>query len=313
MNDLEERADAIRVLAGLVHTGMALPEALSAWHRYAPVSLRPPLARVARRMRLGEDASSALRNIEPSFAEDTTALATVVDVWAGEGGDIGGMLEEVAGAIDARRAAAGAVQAAGALAKTSSRLVAILPVAFLPLTPASGASVLEPPGLAFIGLGAVLALVGARWIARLSPVPDPRDDAVAFVANLIASVIKGGTSLHSALDAVARRSPRVLHDEFRTCRRVVALGLSWPAALERSKNPGLSSLGTTLTKAQTMGLPVAGALESVAVLRRAERSRRFEAEARRASVLMMIPLAVCILPSFVLITFGPFLAGLGAE
>ncbi|MDQ3987140.1 MAG: type II secretion system F family protein [Actinomycetota bacterium] len=313
MSALEDRADAIRVLSGLTRIGMGLSEALSVWHERAPVALRPGLVRLGRRMRLGEDATSALRSIEPIFEEDAVALATIANVSSRQGGDVAGMLEVIARTIDARRAAVGAVRAAGAVAKASSRVVAALPIAFLPLTPGSGTSVLEPPGLVFVGLGLVLALAGVRWIRKLSPVPDPRDDSVAFVASLIAGVLKGGARPSSALDAVGRRPPEGLSGDLQTCRRLVGLGLTWTAALRRSEHSGLNALGMTLDRAQTMGLPVADALESFALLRRTERRRQFEAETRRASVLMMIPLAVCILPAFVLIAFGPFLAGLGAE
>jgi hypothetical protein len=47
-----------------------------------------------------------------------------------------------------------------------------------------------------------------------------------------------------------------------------------------------------------------------AARRRAARSRDFDAAMRRAPVLMVVPLVICVLPSFLLLGVAPFLRGL---
>jgi tight adherence protein C len=92
--------------------------------------------------------------------------------------------------------------------------------------------------------------------------------------------------------------------------RRVRLGAGWVDALARAEEPSLRGLGASLGHAEELGLPVADALERFAHRGRAEAARRFEESIRKAPVKMMMPLTLCVLPSFILLGVAPFLRSL---
>ena len=242
--------------------------------------------------------------------EDAGALASLVQVLSTAGGNGPAMIDGLASVIDDRDAAVRSAGAAASGARLSGRLIAALPLAFLPLAPMTRAPLLDPVGLVVILLGGGLAVLGMIWIGRLVPRPPSGDDGAASLADLVAAVLDGGVDLHSALDVISDAAPADLASEVRRARRMARLGLTWADAFARSSHPPLRGLGMTLSRTQALGLPVAVALRGWARTRRMTLERDFERATRRAGVLMMVPLAVCVLPSFILLAVVPFLRGL---
>jgi tight adherence protein C len=158
--------------------------------------------------------------------------------------------------------------------------------------------------------GMLLALIGLRWISRLEPVPPDSDDSLASVAEVIAGVVAAGIGLRQALDHVAQQVPKDLREPFARARRLVVLGSTWPEALVASADPHVRALGEVLLSGHRLGVPVAGSLRLFANDLRDRRMLAFEREARRAPVMMVLPLVLCILPSFLLLALGPFVRGL---
>jgi tight adherence protein C len=148
------------------------------------------------------------------------------------------------------------------------------------------------------------------WIKRLVPVPPDADDSVATLAGLLANVLVGGVELRRALDRISVRAPGETLEPFARAARMVALGFTWPEALGVSSHEDIRALGTRLLSAQRLGVPVAGALRLFASDLRAVRRRRFDERTQRAPVLMVVPLVLCVLPSFLLLALGPFVRGL---
>ena len=310
---LQARAEALRALAGLLRLGHSPRHCLSEWHRHSSGSMARRLHGVERAIRLGMGTSDALALLEPTFEEDARALATTLTIAARLGGDAAAMVDSLARSIDGRRAALSAAKVASSGAKLSGRLVAGLPFAFLPLAPMARAPLFDGPGRLLVMVGAGLAVAGMMWIARLTPRPDPFDDPAAALAELLAATITGGTHMTVALKTIADAPPEAVEPDIRAAARFVQLGLSWPEALKQLANDSLGRLGGTLARAQELGLPIAGALVAFARDRRADREREFEAANRRAAVLMMVPLAVCVLPAFILLGVAPFLRGLSLQ
>lgn len=310
---LEERAEALRVLAGLLRLGHSPRHSLAEWQCHTSGSMAEGLHRVERGIRLGVGTADALDLLEPIFEEDARALSTTLTIAARLGGDSAAMVDSLARSIDRRRAALSSAQVASSGAKLSGRLVAGLPFAFLPLAPMARAPLFDGPGRLLVIVGVGLAVAGMMWIARLMPRPDPVDDPAAALAELLAAALAGGTHMTVAMKTIADGPPEAVDKEIRTAARFVRLGLSWPNALKQLTNDSLGRLGGTLARAQELGLPVANALVVFAQDRRADREREFEAASRRAAVLMMIPLAVCVLPAFILLGVAPFLRGLSLQ
>jgi tight adherence protein B len=307
--DEPARAEALRALAALLRTGMSPRAALGGWHRDAPASLSAGLGTVARRLELGADIEAALGAAHTAFAEDHPAIVAAVTAARDSGGDWAALLEGLAHVIENRAAARAAARAAGGGAQLSARLVAGLPLASIPLVPAAGVPVTDTTGTLMLVGGLLLCGGGIAWIERLFPSPPP-DDGAANLASLAAALLRGGCGLHPSLEIAALWAPSGVRDEAARAARFVRLGQQWPSALGRAEDEGLRRLGTALASAQKFGLPVAGALEDFATRRRAAGAREFDRALRRAPVLMVIPLTLCVLPSFVLLGLGPFLRGM---
>lgn len=306
MTELGYRAETLRCLAGLLRAGLPMHVALCRWANEAPVAARPALEALVRRTKLGLNPAGATEAMT-EWGDDARALTVIFSLHLKLGADIAAMLDALAGSIDEREAWMGDARAAGAGARTSSRVVAGLPLAFLPLTPASGAPLFDPAGLVLLVGGVTLVFVGMKWIRRLMPRPSDSEDTATALAALLAGSITAGAPPSVALTVLAEQ---LSQPELQRAKRLVALGFAWTGALARSLDPGLRSLATVLEATESLGLPLTDALKRFARRRRAQLARDFEMETKRASVLMMIPLTVCVLPAFVLLALGPFLRGL---
>lgn len=310
MKDLSERAAAIRSLADLVRVGVALRPAMCRWHREAPPSCRAALARVGRRVRLGDSVAGALQVLDGDMGGDASVLRGVLRLHARLGGELATMLDGLAGAIEARNAVSGEARAAAAGPKLSARVVAVLPLVFVPLAPLTRTSFFDAVSLVTNVVGVGLALCGIAWIARLTPAPEDADDGVAVVADLTACALRGGIGLRAALDAVAACAPEEVRPQMMRARRLSRLGITWSEALSLAGIPSLRALSHALSSAHHSGLPTAAALQGFAERRRAELWRAMDARIRRAPVWMVFPLALCVLPAFLLLGVVPFLRGI---
>lgn len=305
----DERAEGLRALAASVRAGSSVREALLAWPEECPAALREAVERLGRRLRLGDPVPAAIAAMDGAFGGDADVVAGVLAIHGELGGDVAAMLDTIAGGIAERGEAGAAAAAAGAGAKLSGRLVAGLPLAFIPLMPAARAPLFDGTGLALLVAGVALALAGMRWIGRLVPRP-PGEDGAALIALVAAGVVRGGTGLHAALDCLARQAPVDVRAALLRARRRVQLGTSWSRALEQAESESLRMLGATLQRADRRGVPVADSLLSFVERRRAEAAREFDRATRRAPILMVVPLVVCVLPAYALLGLAPFLRGL---
>jgi Flp pilus assembly protein TadB len=259
---------------------------------------------------LGDRIESAVAALEENLGDDAKSLGLVVAIHYGLGGDLAAMIEKLATAIDERARSAVAARTSGAGAILSARIVAGLPLLCIPLLPISHAPLLDPLGLAMLSSGALLALAGLRWMDRLVPVPPGSDDPVATVADVVAGVLSAGIGLRPALDRVSRWVPHELVEPFEAARRRVLLGSTWPEALAFAHDEELRAFARTLMNAQSLGVPVGAALGSFSHEVRTRRELEFEERTRKAPVVMVLPLVLCALPSFLLLALGPFVRGL---
>ena len=284
-----------------------------AWPDTAPRRLRPNLARVARRLELGAPLRSSIETLHDVLEDDATALGVVLDAASALGGRAASMVETLAASVETRVSFASQARAAGSGAVLSGRLVAGLPLGLIPVMPLAQGPLFDPLGLTTLVAGGGLAVLGLAWITRLTPDVPTSDDPAAALADLIAAALAGGTHQEAALAFLAERPPAALEDALRKARRLVRLGARWSEALEASNDDGLRSLAAALARAEELGVPVGASLTSWSRARRIELGHRFEGAARRAGVLMMIPLATCVLPSFIFLGIVPFLRGLSLQ
>lgn len=296
-------APLLRSLAGSVRAGLPVRTALQRAHLDYRGPMNVELERLARRLELGESLTSAVRSFERSCSPEV-ALADALDLAVATGGDLPGMLEHIADMIEERERAQRLAAAHSAGVTISARMVAALPVAFIPLSPLRRASMFDPAGIVMLFVGLSLAGLGMWWIGRLAPRWAP-PEAGRRIAMLLSAAVCGGASVEQALRHHAPRS-----EELAAAWRRVRLGLSWSAALARSDDASLRALGEVLQVSWRTGTPVVEALRRFEADRAERELHRIEAEVRRAPVKMIVPLAVCILPAFGILGAGPFLRGL---
>ncbi|HVM34937.1 MAG TPA: type II secretion system F family protein [Actinomycetota bacterium] len=287
-------AEAIRTLAALLRAGLDVRSALVEWPAAAPEGARPALVHVARRVRLGDDAGSAVAVL----GGDGSALGALLTAFTETGGDTAGALDAYAAVLDRSERARAKAAAAGSGARLSGRLVAALPLVFVPLVPKGD---FDPTAIAMVVAGALLSLTGMWWIDRICPRPDRLRDPVADAAALISGLAAGGAALGDALTIAAQNPDHRL----RAAARLVHLGAPWPDALAR--DPELAPLAAPIGRALELGVPASSALAAHAAERRAATDHAFDAAVGRATILMTIPLAVCVLPAYLLLGVAPYL------
>ncbi len=176
-----------------------------------------------------------------------------------------------------------------------------------------------------IGLGVTLAawqpavatLLGIAWWARrlrAGRVGRRRskvaaDGDVVVLAEMVGLGLSAGLTFRTASEAAAGEVHPLLGDEVNgVLRRSRRTGLETALAVAEGRAAPLYRLAA---RAAASGAPVGEAVAGlVNELRRAQRARALES-IRRLPVRLLLPLALLILPGFVLLTLGPaLLAGL---
>jgi len=148
--------------------------------------------------------------------------------------------------------------------------------------------------LALLGLG---AWVVGRRVLR----PRIREDDEAQLAELAALGLTAGLTFPAAVTAATEAVPGTESARLRRAGRIQADPASVP-----SEDPGLFLVAR---RALATGAPLAPAVSGYATaLRNEERSRQLTA-ARRLPVKLLFPLALLILPGFLLLTVGPAVLG----
>jgi hypothetical protein len=248
---------------------------------------------------MGADLDTSLAPLREVAGSDGDLIARVIALGSSHGGSLARSLRSVATNISARDRLAHDARAAASAGKLSMRLLACLGLGSAVLMPAWHSSSLGAVAVSAVG-AALLSGIGTFWMRRLLPTAPPGDHPVAAGADLVAALVEGGIQVRQACDLAL---PPVT--EMERAARQVRLGLSWSDALTRDARPDPCRLARALERDD-----VAEALRTLATVLRDERARRCEIEARRAPVLLVLPLTLCFLPAFGLIVAVPLLRGL---
>ncbi len=172
-------------------------------------------------------------------------------------------------------------------------------------------SVTVVPGLVVVGPLVALVAPVVRRRRRAD-----RERAVVItelpgVIDLLRLALSSTGSVRLAVLAAGECAPGAVGQALRDAGGRVAGGERLAAALEASFAPlgaPTEPLVRALVGAERYGVPLDGALERLGQEARARRRRHVEAAARRMPVQLLAPLALCMLPAFVLLTIVPILA-----
>ena len=160
-------------------------------------------------------------------------------------------------------------------------------------------------------VGAVLLVVLGRWWRgrrRVAADLAAREDAVPEVVELVAVALRSGASAAAAVDRAARATVDLPATPVQVSADRIRSGLptgdAWSALRELPGSAG-SAMADLLDAADRSGAAVADAMADLADSARAERRRRLETKVQRLPVLLLGPLVLCVLPSFLLLVCVP--------
>jgi Flp pilus assembly protein TadB len=290
-------ANALYQLASEVESASSIRSALIEWSKQVS---HPVVRKIGRVAGLGAPLEECLRPL--TLDPNGDMFARAITMHAAAGGSLAHTLRTLTAALEEREALAHEARAAASASALSTRLLGGLAITCVLLMPAwqrAPARVLVATSSAAL----ILATLGTLWMRKLRPGGLSEDHPIATTSDLVAALLDAGLTLSRALELACPA-------QLRTPRRLVRLGMSWPDALERSDQDGSAGLAAVLRRAQSTGAPVAAALRQLATALRQERRRACEVAARRAPVMLVLPLALCYLPAFGLVMIGPLLGGM---
>ncbi|WP_446217958.1 type II secretion system F family protein [Micromonospora sp. IBHARD004] len=166
-------------------------------------------------------------------------------------------------------------------------------------------------GWAGLLVGVLVGLAADRLLRRIEPraARDRRLRETAdlpLAADLLAAALRAGAPLDRSVLAVAEALGGPMADRLGRVGRTLLLGgepaEAWSQLLPV---PGAESLVAAALRSSNSGAALAGALTRLADDLRSDRSTAAEAAARRAGVLIVLPLGLCFLPAFILAGLVP--------
>jgi tight adherence protein C len=168
------------------------------------------------------------------------------------------------------------------------------------------------PGLAVL-LFAMGYYTPSAWLSsRIRARQTAIERALPDTLDLLVTCVEAGLGLDAALQRVASEltlAAPVLAGELRQVFLEINAGIRRVEAMRRlAARTGvadLKSLAATLNQTEMFGTSIGAALRIQAEGMRTRRMQRAEERAAMASVRLMIPLVVCVLPSLMAVILGP--------
>ncbi len=166
----DDVADWCELVARSLRSGSSLTAAVTAGATVES-SMAATVEPVARFVRRGEPLVVALDGAGVDPASPAGLAFTVLRSCARFGGPAAIPLERAAATLRSRAAVAAEQRAQSAQAQLSARVLTLVPIALLGLLAVTDgkvrAAIGTPAGLAVVGLGALLNVVGALWMRRI--------------------------------------------------------------------------------------------------------------------------------------------------
>jgi Flp pilus assembly protein TadB len=162
-----------------------------------------------------------------------------------------------------------------------------------------------------VAAGAGLAVGLDRVLRRIPSAAEraARERAAAdlpVAADLLAAGLRSGAPVNRVVGAVAQAIGGPLGESLARVARSLDLGADPAEAWAHAGGvPGAVRLVRAAVRSSSSGGALAGALTRLADDLRADRTAAAEAAARRAGVLIVLPLGLCFLPAFVLAGLVP--------
>ena len=159
--------------------------------------------------------------------------------------------------------------------------------------------------------GLVMGIACGWWLAR-QPTPSDRalrrqfDADLPFAVELVAAALRAGATPDAALHVVAEAMGGPVGSRFGLVERAIRLGATTAEAWSYLGDAdGATRIARAAQRSDHSGSSFAGALVRIADDLRTDRALATETAARRAGVLIVLPLGLCFLPAFMLTGLVP--------
>ncbi|MFF1877325.1 type II secretion system F family protein [Leifsonia sp. NPDC058230] len=283
----DEAAGVVERLAMLLDAGIA-PE--SAWAYVAEFSPHPVAAAVSSAVGHGARPAEAFGSTGVLRGVGSEAWRALAAAWAvadASGAPLAPSLRQLATALRDRAETERDIDVGLTGPRSTARLVGWLPVAGVLLGMLMGVDIAGTllggvVGLGMLVVGVALLLGGRLWTRALTRRASPTSAVAGIDLDLIAVALTGGVSVERAKAVVREAS--------------AAFGMTVPQA---------SGLERILGLAERAGAPAVDLLRSEAVQARRDARADGKRAAAALAVRLMLPLGVCVLPSFMLLGVAP--------
>jgi tight adherence protein C len=161
--------------------------------------------------------------------------------------------------------------------------------------------------IGILGFSLPRMILASQANARLARIERGLPDAL----DMLSMCLTGGVGLHRAMQRVSEELSFAHSDialEFEIIRRQAeanTLGTALRNFANRFDHPDINSLAALVTQAEKMGTNVAGAVTDFADGLRMHHRQRAEEKASKTSVLLMLPIVLCLLPPVFILLGGP--------
>lgn len=310
-------------LARAARSGSTLPNAVR--QVTPPTSCAPAVERVVHALDRGAPLRDALDQASSTSPHVDLAIV-VLRACADNGGPPSEPIDRAAAALRAREADAADRRTQSAQARLSAVVMTILPGAMLGLLLVTSAAVrhvvVSSVGLGLVATGAVLNLLGWRWMSAIVSRPmvagrarhgrSAAVDALPDLVELLIVGVRAGCSPTAALGVAGEHAHPSLRPALADVDHLLLRGHRLADALQAlpaTLGPAAAGFADALATADRYGLPIEPVLDRLAADVRTERRRANERRARTLPVRLAFPLVLCTLPSFVLLAIVPALLG----
>ena len=250
--------------------------------------------------------ATARESVEPR-SNDAQCLSLLESAMV-HGNFVPSALDHASSVLRDRAACSAELAVAASQAQLSARLLSMLPFVLLGgailVSSQFRSSLWSPIVLCPLFLGFILNRIGWRWISSLisRAVHDEPDDIGQLTEHLCVSLRTGLSMTHAC-------------ERWRTVSstgNAVADLISAGAPLEEALLPLATThpisgknLGHTIVEAERDGLPILDTVMRLATDHRIERRRQIDTHIRQLPTRLSIPLVLCVLPSFLLLSVAP--------
>lgn len=293
---MTDQIEALRELASVAESCSSVRAGLIEWSEMVS---DPVVHRLGCRARLGLPIAKVVEPLDSW--PDGRSIARAIEAHTLHGGSLARTVISIVDALEAREQMAHDALVSGSASKLSARLLGALGLILLALM-LPRLRWMTPMVPAALWAASALVWIGVAWTKKLLPRPPLSDRPAASVADLAAALLDSGLHPAEAFESACGANDRAV--------RLVQLGMSWAEALERSSGDEMKPIASALRRACSSGIPAAEALRHVASAVRTSQRRDADIAARRAPIVLVLPLTLCFLPAFGLAIVAPMLGAM---